>query len=117
MTAKALLALIEKTPACAKHWRRVFEAPKGKEPKEGKEPVDRHGTRLSGWDRWASVRAMRSSWNVKKGRAGRLHPDAAFEIAQMIRPALDGDDAAQVTPDLVAEAHELFRARSRRTKR
>lgn len=75
MTSAELRDLIENMPECERHWKNVFVAPDGPEP---------------------TVPEQASAWRVKCARAGKLHPDAAQAIAQILGQG--------VTPRQVSQA-------------
>lgn len=73
----------EQREALAPHWARVFDPPDESETPPPLDPAN--PWKQAEWER---------AREVKRQRAGHLHPDAAYDIAQILG----------VPPDLVAQA-------------
>lgn len=118
MTARevldALEPLLSEDALLASFWATVFEAPDPNEEKPSREnhnivhygrPVE-PGTMFSDEEYDAILLAWETAREVKRGRAGQLHPDAAFDIARYLQAR-----GLDVTENLVMEAKELERTR------
>ena len=80
-TVQELINEIEKGPLAAQLaplWNTVFAAPAEARPDEAREILP---------EKKAEARAKVGAWEVKTHRAGRLHPDAAFEIHRLLSEA------------------------------
>lgn len=84
-TPQELVTLIASDPTLAKAWETVFEAPADQAPVMPEKPSEK--ATKDEIEAYQSALATQSSWTVKTARAGGLHPDAAFEIADALTKA------------------------------